>query len=135
MKFKNKALYYILNLTWGLPLTAVGAIVALVLMVLGKKPRKCGPCIHFEVGKDWGGLSLGLFIFTNENVAKILKLHEIGHTLQNAIYGPFMIILTVISASRYWLCRIFNVSVSYYSFWLEIDASHIGDSLMTIWRL
>ena len=127
---KNKALYYILNLTWGLPLTFVGAIVALVLMIFGNKPKMYGPCVHIEVGKAWGGLSLGLFIFTNKNVTEVVKSHELGHTFQNAIFGPFMIILTLISAARYWMMTIFSAWFPYGNYWLEGDATEIGKSCM-----
>lgn len=127
---KNKPLYYILNLTWGLPLTLVGAIVALVLMAFGKKPHMYGPCIHLEVGKAWGGLSLGLFIFTDANAADEIKEHELGHTFQNAIFGPFMIVLTLFSSARYWMIKLFGVGFRYTSFWLEHDASDIGWYIM-----
>ena len=130
---KNKPLYYILNLTWGLPLTLVGAVVALGLMFVGKRPKMYGPCIHFEIGKAWGGLSLGLFIFTNENVTDAVKLHELGHTFQNAIFGPFMIPLALISCGRYWLYNLFGTFFVYDSFWLEDDASDIGNGLWEMW--
>ena len=127
---KNKFLYYILNLTWGLPLTLIGAVVALALMIFGKRPHMYGPCVHIEVGKAWGGLSLGLFIFTNKNVAEIVKKHELGHTFQNAIFGPLMIPLTLISCDRYWLIRLFRVWFPYGDYWLEQDATELGKDLM-----
>lgn len=123
---KNKVSYYILNLTWGLPLTLIGAIAALVVMIAGKKPQACGPCVHFKFGKNWGGVSLGLFIFTDTDSAELIKKHELGHTFQNAIFGPFMIPLAIISLGRYLMSRLFGVVMMYESFWLERDAESIG---------
>ena len=64
---RNKVLFYVLSWTWGLLLNIVGAVVALVLIVAGKKPKKWGYCYYFEVGKGWGGMELGMFFLVNEN--------------------------------------------------------------------
>jgi hypothetical protein len=35
---RNKTLFYVLSWTWGIIMTLIGAIVALVLIIAGKKP-------------------------------------------------------------------------------------------------
>lgn len=100
---KNKHLYYFLNLTWGIEMTLIGGAVAIVLLALGKKPKRYHGAIYFEVGKGWGGINLGLFFLCSEDSGERVKSHEFGHSLQNCLYGPLMFVLVCIpSATRYW---------------------------------
>ena len=98
----NKKLYYILNLTWGLPMTLIGAVVALFLMFVRKKrPEIHGGCVYFKTGKtNWGGVSLGLVFLTDHENDEHTKNHEFGHSIQNAVLGPLMpFIVCIPSAS------------------------------------
>lgn len=128
----NKKLFTILSFTWGLPLTLVGASVALVLTTLGYKPEKYRHCICYEVGENWGGLNLGYFIFTCKNAPKRTKNHEFGHALQNCVYGVFMpFVVTIPSAIRYWY-RVYKhnkripIKTPYDSIWFEHQATEWG---------
>ena len=76
-----KTIYYILACTWGVILTLIGFSAAAGLMLLGVKPRRLGPCWHFQFGKSWGGLSLGLVIITDNSPSLHTLKHEFGHTL------------------------------------------------------
>ena len=126
-----KKLYYILNLTWGLPMNIIGGLVATVLVSTGHKPKKFEGCYHFVVGKSWGGLNLGLFILTDEKESVHTKTHEFGHSIQNAMYGIFMpFIVAIPSVIRYWYRAIrtyYGLSnVSYDDIWFEGQASKLG---------
>lgn len=100
----NKPLYYILNCTWGCIMTFIGAVVALALLCVGKKPQKHAGCTYFNVGKSWGGMELGCFFLTDSNDSKHTKNHEFGHSLQNCLWGPlFPFVVCIPSAIRYWL--------------------------------
>lgn len=69
---------------------------------MGYKPKVWGYCVYFNIGKDWGGLNLGPFFFTDDKDTENTKNHEHGHALQNCIYGfitPF--IVHIPSAMRY----------------------------------
>ena len=66
---RNKCLFYLLSFTWGLPLTLVGCVVAIVLLITGHKPKKWGYCYYFEIGKNWGGLELGPFFLVNKDAS------------------------------------------------------------------
>lgn len=100
----NKFLFYLLAFTWGLPMTLIGLIVALVLVIAGFKPKKYGYCIHFEVGEHWGGLELGVVFLTDKTSGIRTKNHELGHGIQNAILGPlFPFLVAIPSSIRYWL--------------------------------
>lgn len=96
--------YWILQCTWGLPMTLIGAIVALVLLITGHKPKTLGPNVYFEVGKNWGGLELGGFFICGKDSPERTKFHEAGHGLQNIIWGPlFPFVIAIPSALRYWV--------------------------------
>lgn len=129
----KKTLFYILSFTWGLPLTLVGLIVALVLTTLGYKPKRHGYCFYFEVGENWGGLELGIVFLTNKNPSNYIKNHEHGHAIQNCLYGFFMpFIVNIPSAIRYWYREIrmrkgLNNESSYDSVWFEGQATDWGN--------
>lgn len=98
----KRFLFYFLNLTWGLPLNIVGFIVALVLLCVGKRPKRWGDCFYFEVGKNWGGLELGIFFITDRYAGASTRNHEHGHAIQNCFFGFLMpFIVNIPSAIRY----------------------------------
>ncbi len=132
----TKTWFYILNLTWGLPLTLFGAIVALGLRITGHRARPFGWCRAFEVGEDWGGLELGLFFVRCRNSGRSLSEHEFGHALQNCIFGPVTpVLITLPSAIRYWYRRAAEKSGrrprgGYDDIWFEGQASRLGRRYM-----
>ena len=96
--------FWLVQCTWGIVMTLIGALVTLVLIIAGKKPKHLGPVVYTEVGKYWGGLELGGFFLVCENSGSHTKLHEAGHGLQNMIWGPlFPFVVAIPSATRYWL--------------------------------
>lgn len=128
-----KTLFYILSLTWGLPLTIIGAIVFGVLIILGKTPKKWDYCYYICVGKSWGGLEFGLFFIVDESESDHTKKHEQGHGIQNCYFGPFMIFIVCIpSAIRYWYREIIKkinpnkILPEYDSIWFEKQATEQG---------
>lgn len=128
-----KALFYFLNIIWGLPMTLIGGVVAIVLLALGKKPKRYHGAIYFEVGKGWGGVELGLFFVCAENSGESVKSHEFGHSLQNCLYGPLMpILVSIPSATRYWYREIkyhrkgLNPPTKYDDAWFEGQATEWG---------
>lgn len=135
----NKATFYLLSWTWGLPMTLIGAVVTLILMAKGKKPKKWGACYYTEVGKGWGGLELGMFFLTNEKAPERTKNHELGHAIQNCYFGflmPFVVSLP--SAIRYWYRRIrtslgMRNKGKYEDVWYEGQATKIGTEYAAKW--
>jgi hypothetical protein len=109
---KHMWLWYVLNLTWGLIYTIIGAFMAIGIWIVTRaKPQKFYNVIKFEFGDNWGGLEGVFFIFVALNMGDEYTLkcskHEFGHSFQNALFGPFNIFLTLIpSAVRYWYQRI-----------------------------
>ena len=100
----SKPLFYILSVTWGCIMTTIGAIVALVLLILGYRPKKWNYCYYFEVGENWGGIELGMFFITDKSSSIRTKNHEHGHGIQNCYLGVSMpFVVCIPSAARYWL--------------------------------
>ena len=126
-------LFNLLSWTWGLPLTLIGYIVSLILTALGYhsyRYRKNFWC--FELGERWGGLNLGPFLLVQKNADYDLKNHEVGHAIQNCLFGPFTIILVHIpSVIRYWYYELYYKKYNkypgnYYSIWFERQATEFG---------
>lgn len=132
----SRKTYYTLSLTWGLPLTLVGLLVGLALLATGHRPKRFGWTWHFEVGKGWGGLSLGLIFLCCKDADNPLKAHEYGHTFQNCKYGPAMVLFTLASAGRYWYRTVMRDWLGkklpdYDSWWFEGQATTLGTQLYT----
>lgn len=132
----KKFLMYFLSLTWGLPITLIGLLVALALLIAGYKPQVFSGFIYFEVGERWGGFSLGLMFVVDKSSGNSSKRHEIGHGIQNAMFGIFMpFIVSIPSCLRYWYREYLVKSgkkketelPNYYSIWFEKQATELGN--------
>lgn len=136
---KHPFVHYLLLFTWDLPVTIVGWIIALCVMMGGHKPEKYHGCAWLLFGDNWGGLSCGNVLFVADNMGagwtKHTKHHEFGHTCQASILGIFWVFLVAIpSAIRYWT-QIFErkhnkVCTPYDAIWFEGSASDIGDAVI-----
>lgn len=134
-KFKI-IVFWILSCTWGLPMTIIGAITALVFIIKGYKPNYHSYGIYFVVGNYWGGISLGAFFFvSNQSNTPYAKCHESGHCLQSALLGifmPFLIGIPSLIRSKYRSYIIHSGKKTiddlpdYYSIWFEKWASDWG---------
>ena len=87
-------LYRLWQWTWGLPQSLLGLILTI-------RYRRCP---HKRVGGafatlhdgNWGGVSLGMFIFVPDGLQPEretqLLAHEYGHTFQSALLGPLYLL-------------------------------------------
>lgn len=116
------------QLTRGLPMTIVGAIVFAVLFICGKRPKNYKDiCPYFEVGKNWGGVEMGWFFICCKNCGDSTKRHEVGHLVQASAFNGFVMLgLSIGSAARYWWREIFGAKTPYDSWWFEGQATKIG---------
>ena len=132
----KKSIFYLLSLTWGLPMTLIGAITIFILKLLGKEIKKWGYCYYVEVGTGWGGVNLGMFFVTCEDADEHTRNHEHGHALQNCIWGFLMpFVIGIPSLIRYWyiilqLCIDLNYEYEYDSIWFEGQATRWGTKLI-----
>jgi hypothetical protein len=131
--------FYLLSFTWGLPFTLLGCIAALILVLMGYRPKKWGYCYYFELGKRWGGCDLGIFFLKDSRDSASLKSHEHGHAVQNCYLGFFMIPIVAIPSlirSRYRDYLITHKKVApktlppYDSIWFEGQATRLGNEIV-----
>lgn len=125
--------FWVLSCSWGIVMTLVGFVTTLALLVTGHKPKKNQYSWYFEIGESWGGLELGCMCLTSKNPSQHTLNHEFGHQIQNCIYGPFMLCISIASAIRYhyrnWIKKhkpTINLP-PYDSVWFEGEATKIGD--------
>ncbi len=130
--------FYLRSFTWGLPVNLGGAVMALGMLATGHKPKRFGNCVHFEAGRNWGGGSLGVFLFTCTNASQRLKEHEHGHSIQNCFYGPLMpFVVNLPSSARYWYRRAVHAVrpekrlPPYDSIWFEGEATRLGHAFFS----
>ena len=89
MKTFKTILYWVWSCTWGVIMTAIGAVIALVLLATGHKPHIFHYNVYFQFGCGWGGVNFGAFFFLSETMFEKDKQHEAGHGIQNLIFGVF----------------------------------------------
>ena len=99
----RRARFYLLSLTWGLPLTLCGLTLAAVLRGLGYRSVDYYGARLYTLGHGWGGLSLGPILITCSDASDRLRRHELGHAVQNCRYGPFILPPVLLSILRYHL--------------------------------
>lgn len=129
----NKWLYFGLTFTWGLLMTIVGYMLLVILMPFGKVKR-FGRVLYLEFNKDNGaGFSVGSVLFVCNSPCNSLLWHEFGHTVHNAIFGPFVLIFVLLpSFIRYWYREFVYYHKNklpkkpYDDIWFEDTASKLG---------
>lgn len=118
------AAFWALSCTWGIIMTLLGAIGALVFLAMGHRPVRVGYSYMFAFGSGWGSATLGPFIFASEGNAasRDIRLHEAGHSIQNCIWGvlfPFVIAIpSLISAAA--------DPAGHRGRWFELQATALG---------
>ena len=138
-KTMNKKVFYLLSWTWGLPMTLIGLIVISAILLYGlitKKQyrlKRHGWSFYLNVGKNWGGLELGMFFLTDNKDSVSIKWHEFGHGIQNCYWGFLMpFVICIPSAVRYWYREFkyhrkgLTPPTAYDSIWFENSASKLG---------
>lgn len=127
MKFLKATAIFFLTL-WQLPQCLLGAVIWLVCRIKHRNRQIFGE----RVLTEWGlhsGLSLGYFMFVNENATFNTRLHEFGHTKQSQYLGWFYLLViglpSIIWASCFDRYRK-RKAVSYYSFFCENWADKLG---------
>lgn len=123
----NKLIFWLLSLTWGLPMTLVGAAAALILYWRGYLPTRWGPCWVFAVGEGWGGINLGPVVLVSKESRSNTINHEVGHALQNCVWGfLFPFVIAIPSVIRYWIREWTKPTTGYDDIWFEGQATKLG---------
>ena len=98
----KKILFVILQCTWGIVQTLIGAAVFLAFIKHQHRLYHCAIDTRWNMNR---GLSLGLFIFTPAKdtvYSNSLRVHEYGHCIQSALLGPLYLIICIISVFWMW---------------------------------
>lgn len=145
---KNKWLYYLLSYTWGLLGTIAGWCTLAFLKIFKKLDDEkfssrdyCDRKVYFLKNNTDYCFSIGttVVLSKSEQIIKtdadhFIYKHEIGHTFQNALFGPLVIFLVYIpSAIRYHsrAKKIANgeeLKTGYYDIWFESSANEFGET-------
>lgn len=93
MKTVKAILFYLIEFTWAVTQNLVGFIGFVIMRIKGCKHEKFNNAfITYVHAKNFGGVSLGLFIFINADITgdrlHDIQIHEFGHSIQSAILGP-----------------------------------------------
>jgi len=144
---ERPVLYYILIFTWGLPLTLLGLLLTIFLLPFGKI-RRYNYIYYIELNTNgrWGFAMGNMFVVSHPNTSLMVKSHEFGHTVQNAILGPLMILLVAIPSVvrfhyRAWYRKKhafhpLKVKMpAYDSIWFEHSANIIGNNSISLREL
>lgn len=135
-------LYFILNYTWGLIGVIIGWICTLFFMTIKQwRMVPLGRGYHFlsvNIDEFWG-FSIGVCPIICQQVVWSLYPHEFGHTVQNAIFGPFQLFLVLIPSCirfwyREWLAKTPKhiIKTKYDDIWFEGSATIIGETYFDI---
>lgn len=128
MKNKLKiTLFWLLSLTWGLALTLLGFIFLLInLLTLSITDVKIVEGrIVFRSRLMFGGICLGGFIFVSKDAGIGIVYHEIGHSVQNILWG--LLFLPVIGIPSI-VCAAIGIK-NYEDLWFERQATTIGNKI------
>lgn len=137
---RHKWLFYILTYTWALLNTIIGYVMFyFVRIFLSKKITSKGKfetARYLMFGNCWGGVACGKNFMIADKMGSDYTFHcmkhELGHTYQNAVMGPFAIFFGYIpSVIRYWHMRAHPTILFYYDgFWYEGSATEIGNKIV-----
>lgn len=99
----KKFLFYLVQFTWGLPQNLVGLIGFLILRRNHEWERFHNSFITYVEADNFGGVSLGCFIFINPSRKgdwrHDTRIHEYGHTIQSLLLGPVWVFVIAIPSA------------------------------------
>ena len=133
-KVAGLVLYYFVNATWGILMTLCGVLVALAMLVSGHKPHVFHHVLYFEVKEVGGvgfGAEIGCVFLVTPGCDDGVKLHECGHGVQNFMFGPGMVFISIASAIRFWVrqaqAKKGKELKPYEAIWFEAMATSLGN--------
>lgn len=136
-KIIKNTLFTLVTITWGLPLVVIGVFYLLYSIIFRRiiKVRYINGRFALTTLDDIGGVSFGLFYFVGDFDSLDIHYHEIGHTVQNLLWGPlfiFVIGLPSIVRAGFWdkmqdrHYKKYNRYKGYDDIWYEGQATRWG---------
>ena len=103
----KKFLYYLIQWTWGLPMSLIGLFVFLICKICHCRHYWYRNAICIVLPNNFDGLELGMF-FIRGKWSTGVCVHEYGHSIQNLWWGPlFLFVIFLPSACWYWYRRLY----------------------------
>ena len=128
-------MYYVIQWTWGLPMTLLGSIVFLICKLCGCRTYMYRNAVCIVIPWNFGGLELGMF-FVRGKLNESVCAHEYGHSIQNLWWGwLFPFVIAIPSATRYWYREFYTKFIypknrkrlpRYDAVWFEGQATELG---------
>lgn len=129
MKTVRKILFYFWHFTYAILQNIMGLVMLAVYKAKGSESEWYhNALITYIDRKNFGGVSLGMFIFINKNVQgdrrHDMRIHEYGHTIQSLILGPLFLVIIALPSAIWCNLPVFvklrkEKNVSYY--WLYCE--------------
>ena len=128
----KRALFAIIQATWGLPQTLVGLAA---FLASAQRPHFMHHGAIVTKWKGSRGVSLGLFLFVPDPVDDQLLVHEYGHAVQSLVLGPLYLPIVGIPSLIWSKLPALNRrrgtrGTSYYDFRPERNASALGERVL-----
>ena len=124
----KKFIFYLIQFTWALPQNLIGLLVYLCLYKKCTHERFHNSFISYVNNDNFGGISIGIFIFMNPKRDKKrihdTKIHEYGHTIQSLFLGPVWVLIIAIPSVIWCNLKYFRElreqkNISYYTLYCE----------------
>ncbi len=101
MKVFISVVFYLWQFTFGIVQNLMGLVMFVFYKLKGSEyERYHNALITYIDKKNFGGVSLGMFIFINKNrigdARHDTKIHEYGHTVQTMILGPLWLFIIAV---------------------------------------
>jgi len=122
-------LFYLWQFTFGIAQNIIGLIMLIFYKFRGAESEWYhNALITYIDKKNFGGVSLGMFIFINKNrvgdARHDTKIHEYGHTVQTMILGPLWLFVIAIPSviwcnTPYFVKMRNKKNISYYRLYCE----------------
>jgi len=129
LKIFRSFLFYLWQFTFGIAQNIIGLIMLIFYKFRGAESEWYhNALITYIDKKNFGGVSLGMFIFINKNrvgdARHDTKIHEYGHTVQTMILGPLWLFVIAIPSviwcnTPYFVKMRNKKNISYYRLYCE----------------
>lgn len=133
----KRILFYVISFSWGVILSTIGLIM-LIPFAFAKKVRVFHGRLYGVFPKCFGeswGFEMGCFFFVSYDCENndFLRSHESGHGIQQLIFGPLQIFISLASCIRFWYRELkYNKKglapkTNYDDIWFEKMATNLGN--------
>lgn len=123
----SKVLYY-LEILWELPQFIIGCVLGVYYSRNNTIRIRKGNTTVLKVVKFNKGISLGKVVIVGHLTGETTIRHELGHSRQSVILGPFyLLIIGIPSLLHNVIHKLFKKRWNYYGFYTERWADKIAD--------